>query len=386
MKASSRLTRRRLGELLAGLITSAWSPAIAAPDKPKDNGIGGTGSVWAMPEPSDNGIGGTGVIGTIQDFGSIIVNGVHVSYPTDALIAIDGEQSEPSQMKIGQVASLVAEKKDQDYVTSRIEIIHEVIGEIETVSGRTLRLVGQKVELGPGIKAPALKAGLRVAISGLRLPDQTIVASLIEAAGSGQEQLVGTVTRAPDGNLMIGGQAVSNVATSYLGQRVILRGSSRSKLFEASYTSNNVRLPRGVERFLVETYLERRGATVTTADGLILPMAREMKFQGVVRAVVGLDLSNGGWSVQSFHPSQRLGTHGAADSSQGSVKSPSGSSEPAGPTNDVGSTPPVFNNPVMPGDISGTSGPGGSGPPSPPMGPGRPPGGFGGPGGGGHPP
>ncbi len=82
-------TRRQLAALLASLLSSAWTRAHAAGDKPRDNGIGGTGYLSAIPD-RDNGIGGTGVVGTIRAFGSVIVNGLRVSYPVDAEVPSTG--------------------------------------------------------------------------------------------------------------------------------------------------------------------------------------------------------------------------------------------------------------------------------------------------------
>ena len=57
---------------------------------PRDRGIGGTGVIPTDRE-SDRGIGGTGVMGTIRGFGSIIVNGLRVTYAPDVPIRIDGQ-------------------------------------------------------------------------------------------------------------------------------------------------------------------------------------------------------------------------------------------------------------------------------------------------------
>ena len=65
---------RRL--LLAGLWLAGSSSAWGQVRRAGDQGIGGTG----ITRGHDQGIGGTGIVGVIQRFGSIFVNGERVSY------------------------------------------------------------------------------------------------------------------------------------------------------------------------------------------------------------------------------------------------------------------------------------------------------------------
>ena len=179
-----------------------------------------------------------------------------------------------------------------------------------------MRVLGQTVEFGRGAKTEKTSAysiGQHVAVSGLRLPDQTIVASLVEIVEPGAAQLVGVVTRSSDRRLAIGAQPLSGVAEAMLGQRIMVRGAATAGALDVTTTSADAWLPRGPDHFLVETYLERRGATVKTASGLELGGGRDLAFQGVVRAVVGIDATSAGaWSIRSLQASETLGNRGAA--------------------------------------------------------------------------
>ncbi|HLQ93961.1 MAG TPA: hypothetical protein VK148_28410, partial [Xanthobacteraceae bacterium] len=61
--------------LLIGLWFAGSSSAWAQVRRGSDQGIGGTG----ITRGHDQGIGGTGIVGVIQRFGSIFVNGERIS-------------------------------------------------------------------------------------------------------------------------------------------------------------------------------------------------------------------------------------------------------------------------------------------------------------------
>ena len=96
-------------------------------------------------------------------------------------------------MRIGQVARLVAERRDGTWTTGRITIVSEVVGPIDRIEGARLEVLGQQ-RAAPGARGTTLRAGDRVAVSGLRRPDQTIVASLIEKRAAGPDQIAVAVT------------------------------------------------------------------------------------------------------------------------------------------------------------------------------------------------
>ena len=70
-----------------------------------DRGIGGTGIGIDIYE---RGIGGTGIIGTITEFGSIVVNGLHIEYREDQVVDSLFEQKQGRNLKIGQEVEVFA--------------------------------------------------------------------------------------------------------------------------------------------------------------------------------------------------------------------------------------------------------------------------------------
>jgi len=85
---------------------------------------------------------------------------------------------------------MVAAQRDGTWTTQRIAIVSEAIGAVEKVGGRRAEMVRLIVLLPSARIARALKPGDRIAVSGLRRPDQTIVASAVERREGGLDQIV----------------------------------------------------------------------------------------------------------------------------------------------------------------------------------------------------
>ena len=256
------LSRRQVLRLFALL---AGAKALAA-EKPKsgDNGIGGTGF-----KPADNGIGGTGFIGTIRRFGSVWVNGARIAYPPDVRIRIDGEAAGAGALRIGQVARLVAEPRDGTWRTDGIVVVSEAVGPVSRIAGRSLELLGQRVQLAGAAMAHGLKVGDRVAVGGLRRPDQTIVASLIEKRAGGPDQIAGLLTE-DGGAYRIGGQIVTGaVGGGVAGERVVALGALENGVFVARTMKLDTIVTIGAVRNVsVEAWVSGQDGALVTAGGL----------------------------------------------------------------------------------------------------------------------
>ena len=113
---------RRL--LLAGFWLAGTSSLWAQVKRGTDQGIGGTG----ISRGDDHGIGGTGIVGVIQRFGSIFVNGERIGYAPDVAVRIDGEAASVKALRIGHVARVVAQRQANGMLTTnRIDLLDEAI-------------------------------------------------------------------------------------------------------------------------------------------------------------------------------------------------------------------------------------------------------------------
>ncbi|WGD48804.1 DUF5666 domain-containing protein [Bradyrhizobium sp. CB1650] len=389
----SPLISRRL--LLAGFWLAGTAIARAQIKRGTDQGIGGTG----ISRGDDHGIGGTGIVGVIQRFGSIYVNGERITYASDVPVRIDGEAASTKALRIGQLARVVATRQaDGTLATRNIAIASEVSGPIEAVKGNELTVLGQKV-LSSG-KESWRRAGTEVAVYGLRRTDGVIVASLVQQRRDASARVTGLVERGPDG-LHIGGLKLSGVDPLLVGQRVQIEGSTSRGVLQAARTRiDDFSDLVGATRLSIEAYVQRAGSNLQFGSGLVAhdgsrfgPAAGEarMVVNGVFDRSRGLQI-NSAQAVGQFPgssmpaPGRNPGAPGHGPG--GSILHPGSGSPPAGgqpaPGNPgTGSAPGPGPGP-MPSGPGAPSGPGGMGSPGGPMGPGggMGGGGFGGPGGG----
>ncbi|HEV2155374.1 DUF5666 domain-containing protein [Bradyrhizobium sp.] len=389
------LISRRL--LLTGLWLAGTAIARAQSGRGTDQGIGGTG----LTRGDDHGIGGTGIVGVIQRFGSIYVNGERVTYASDVPVRIDGEAASAKALRIGQLARVVATRQaDGTLVTRNITIASEVSGPVEQVKGNELTVLGQKIVASD--KEAKLRAGSQVAVYGLRRTDGVIVASLVEPRRDAAARVTGLVERGPDG-LHIGGLRLSGVDPLLVGQRVQIEGSASQGSLQAARTRiDDFSDLVGASRLSIEAYVQRAGANLQLGSGLVArdgsrfgPAAGEarMVVNGVFDRSRGLQLDSAQAVGGQFPAAPKQGPGGAGGpnrSGGGSILHPGrttpnpGGGQPGAPGAPGGAAPgssPGANPGSAPS--GGPSGPGGMGAPGGPMGPGggMGGGGFGGPGG-----
>ena len=386
------LISRRL--LLTGIWLAGTAIAHAQVKRGTDQGIGGTG----ITRGDDHGIGGTGIVGVIQRFGSIYVNGERVTYASDVPVRIDGVAASPKALRIGQLARVVAVRQaDGTLLTRNIAIASEVAGPVESVKGNELTVLGQKIVTSD--KVSRLRPGTQVAVYGLRRTDGVVVASLVEPRRVATERVTGLVERGPDG-LRIGGLKLKGVDPLLVGQRVHIEGRASQGAMQAARTRiDDFSDLVGASRLSVEAYVQRAGANLQLGSGFVArDGSRFGPAAGEARMVV-----NG-----TFDPSRAFQVDSAQAIGQGPGAPPPGGSNPnrspggsilhpnrgtpnlgGGPSGAPGASAPGASPGANPGAAptgpGGPSGPGDMGAPGGPMGPpggGMGGGGFGGPGGG----
>lgn len=263
------LSRRHF--LLAGAValqTVLASKALAGGSDAEDRGIGGTGASISGDQTTDHGIGGTGIVGTIQGFGSIIVNDVRIPYETSTPIFIDGRRVSANAMRVGHLVRVLVSKGNAKsiYVTS------EVIGPIERLDNSSMTVLSQRVELGD-LGNSGLRKGLVVAVFGIRKPDGTIVARRVERRpGSTPLLLRGTPLRAR-GRISIGGLALGERHARFVGKQVLVSFVPRRQkptIYQVSLDAVVPGLRRGIVN--VETYGRQEHAGMKLGVGISTSM------------------------------------------------------------------------------------------------------------------
>ncbi len=180
-------------------VASTTEPSVCrvGPDGARpvaDRGIGGTGA--PAVQVADRGIGGTGIIGVITGFASVCVAGEEVALPDTVPARIDGQPASLDDLRAGQVVTLEAAGPADALQAQSITVRHMVIGPVQAVGQGTMTVAGQPVSLAQATgSATTAQTGDWVAVSGLRQPDGTILATRIDPAPHGPVLVRGELQR-----------------------------------------------------------------------------------------------------------------------------------------------------------------------------------------------
>jgi Domain of unknown function (DUF5666) len=360
--------------LLMGLWLAGSSSAWAQVRRGSDQGIGGTG----ITRGHDQGIGGTGIVGIIQRFGSIFVNGERVSYAPNTLVRIDGEAASATALKVGHLARVLAlPQADGSLITLGINAVSEVMGPIESVKDGQITVLGQRI-IAAGHESWRLP-GTRVAVFGLRRTDGVIVSSLVEQRRDATMRVSGPLERDRDG-LRIGGLRLNGVDAALVGRRVQVEGGVTQGVMQVSHIRrDDLSEFSGASRLSIEGYVRRVGRDLQFGSGYVAHDDGRFKSSGNAHVVVNAAFDGSGGlrveSIQSVNKSTGEFTRRPRpEQTPGATPEPGGGSNvPGGNSTMPGGGPPGLSGGGPPGlGGGGPPGLGGGGPPG--LGGGGPPG------------
>ncbi len=379
------IVRRTFLRLLAASASALALSGRGVLGQASDRGIGGTGTPGVVEQENhDRGIGGTGVIGTIRKFGSIVVNGLRITYARNTPIRIDGREASASQLRIGQIVRVVANQRSGVYSTHAIDVVSEVVGDVDSVSGNHLIVLGQTVSTANLAKSHHWTPGDHIAVSGLRRPDGMIIASLIERRSDTPDQVAGPIVQASDGSLRIGDLKLMGVDGAMIGQRAVLTGKLVDGAFAVTESHSELGILRSeVKKLLVESYIEYNDGGLYTGSGFSIAglSNTQPSHRKAVRAVISatfkddgtlhlnsLRIEPSGNDRDDDMPEQPANPHdrgdqsepgGAAGPRDGMPSAPDRAGGMGGP--DVPNLPPGFSGPPGGPGSFGPGGPGGGG-------------------------
>jgi hypothetical protein len=295
MTRRSVISRRAL---LLALWVAGSSCAWAQVRRGDDQGIGGTG----ITRGQDQGLGGTGIVGIIQRFGSIFVNGEHISYASDVPVRIDGEPASANALKIGHLARVLAlPRADGSLVTLSINVVSEVMGPIESVKDGEMTVLGQRI-IAAG-RDSWRRPGTNVAVFGVRRTDGVIVASLVEQRRDATMRVSGPLER-DRGGLRIGGLRLSGVDAALVGRRVQAEGRVERGVMQVSRTGvDDLSGFAGARHLSVEGYVRRTGGNLRFGSGYVMHDDGRSGSSGAGRVVVNATFDgSGGLRVDKIQP------------------------------------------------------------------------------------
>ncbi len=162
-------------------------------------------------KPPKGGIGGTGIVGTLTDFGSLIINGLRVELDdATAITNAFGDVTEDA-LKIGQALTIEARQERQVLRAKRVHITHPVIGRVSAVDSgeRTGIVAGVPITLEDAALG-VLNAGARVAVSGVWAGNRVIASRVDPLTSDGPTVIAGVIRSSND----IAGRVVSGLSRS----------------------------------------------------------------------------------------------------------------------------------------------------------------------------
>lgn len=260
-------------------------------DRDRDEGVGGTGFVSDVAQASggDEGVGGTGIFGVITAFGSIVVNGVHIDYEDETPVVVDGVAGTPDDFAIGQVVAVEARPMGERYQAKLVEVQHAALGPVSDVdeAARTITVLGQTIQVAETDRLPFIDEWVRV--SGLRGPDEQVVATRIDPVPASRGAFVRGVALSAEGEgLTLGGlrfdRPFINGRTIEIGDEILLRGVFRARAFEVTDFVKAPRDPFGgrMSDLLVQGFVASNasGLNYVAGHNWTLPEGLSQRFTG----------------------------------------------------------------------------------------------------------
>jgi hypothetical protein len=149
----------------------------------------------------EGGIGGTGIVGTLTDFGSLVVNGLRVELDGSTVLSNAYGSVEEGALTIGQSLTIEASEGQGGLFARRVHLTHPVIGRVSFVSdsGNVAIVAGVRVRPEEGMIGSLVKDA-RVAVSGVWRGGEVVASRIDLLKDVGPSALAGVVGRSGDGS------------------------------------------------------------------------------------------------------------------------------------------------------------------------------------------
>lgn len=289
------VSRQLIPRHFFALLTAALLASCGGSGGSQTAGIDGSGA----PVASSN------TNGTIDGFGSVIVNGV--KYESDnAEVLINGQRATESELRVGYRVSVTGTTRNGKTSADKIEFIPSIVGEITAFNpaAKTLVVLGKTIQVtnntlfDAAIK-PASLAGLtlgqRILVSGAVAADGSISASRIELSSSESLQLTGQIANLTGTSFNLNGTSVVYSGAQLInlegnrfinGARVTVIGVMNNNQLQASLVIGlNKTLSRDLDSADIEGFITRfASATDFDVDGISATTTNQTRFENGTRS------------------------------------------------------------------------------------------------------
>lgn len=289
------VSRQLIPRHFFALLTAALLASCGGSGGSQTAGIDGSGA----PVASSN------TNGTIDGFGSVIVNGI--KYESDnAEVLINGQRATESELRVGYQVSVTGTTSNGKTSADKIEFIPSIVGEITAFNptNKTLMVLGKTIHVtnntlfDVAIK-PASLAGLtlgqRILVSGAAAADGSISATRIELSSSETLQLTGQLVNLTGNSFNLNGTSVVYGGAQLInlegnrfinGARVTVIGMMNDNQLQASQVIGlNKTLSRDLDSADIEGFITRFTSTTDFAvDGISATTTNQTRFENGTRS------------------------------------------------------------------------------------------------------
>jgi hypothetical protein len=173
-------------------------------------------------------IGDAGIVGVITGFNSVCIDGTEIGLDGAVPMQIDETTASGTELRAGQVAVIEAVAENGTLRSLHLAVRHELTGPIERqAADGTMTIAGQPVVVPAGTRGGGQFAvGDWVAVSGLRHPDGSILATRLDAVSKGVVTLHGRIVT-EGGKLRIGAATVLPPVGSHVSAGMFVAVSGR---------------------------------------------------------------------------------------------------------------------------------------------------------------
>jgi hypothetical protein len=282
-----------------------------------ERGIGGTGIGTEIPQsvvrgltqtrgvsnrPTEAKPGDAGIVGVITGFSSVCIDGMEVGLDGAVPMQIDGTSVQGTALRAGQMAVIEAAIDAGSLRSLNLAVRHEVTGPVERLdpTAGTMTVAGQTVVVPSGTRgAGSVAVGNWASISGLRRPDDSIVATRLDAATAGLVTLHGRVV-SEGGKLRIGGVTLMPPAGARVGAGAFVTvtghyaaGVLRAETLETDLLAQDPAAFFGgsIHRIIERAVVRIESGRVVLGDGVSVPLAPGLSVPAgdAVDAVITMD-------------------------------------------------------------------------------------------------
>lgn len=257
----NRSRRQALALFGSTFLSACGAPAIVTRDK---------------NDPFEGGIGGTGIVGTLNGFGSLLINGITVELDTGTAITTPYEAGGRDLLAPGHVLTLSARKTNAGVTARSVSIDYALVGRLHrTGSAATVNgvpLIGWHAALGHGA------SGQRVAVSGV-WTSSGVRPSRIDPAPGGLDLVAGTFDNGMIGQARLEAAAPLPADGSY----AVALGRAGPGVFTVEeFHTGRFATVSDLDFLSVEGYLEpTRSAPGFRIAGLGHSFARDVRLQSI---------------------------------------------------------------------------------------------------------